>query len=1270
MSERSSSRRSRQSRPSYRTSQDLNTVDDDEESEDETDRIEDASSGNEDEPSVPKISDSRGSKRLSRILKQSQQPTIRKSKVKGAVVPKERAKVDDLQEVADFLGRVVIPPLSVHPSSIGGSLLESYPLGMQQEVLLLQNADFEFALTEEAAAVPRNCLQYPSQWMAHKRNLGLYSAVAATAMTAGGGSLTPMVTKHRQKIRYLAIARSSNRPLLKPVKVAIQSPLQMNAALENMSKDHDKEDGDYDDMFQDEANNITILQNTTQTSQEMAPEDKETEDEGSMGSLEVTQAIEDEVSSFPVLMCLTINADGTAPDIRKMIPLDQLTTVQDLTGTVVQLAFSGETIRLDFGPDQEQNQQQQKEISEEDLVRATLAKERFIWSLLQIHAMLYTSVVEQHALTAVGEGSKMTVLSVRNLDRAELQYTATVNNFLKREPALSKLLDRYASQQQQQQQQEGEASGNKKNELLAQRDALAFDLLMGKMSSRVELFHSSGEQKDAEEVLNSMDLDSPQAATSIGLQLAELLQMRMANLEAETCRRLIAWEDEKAKSRTETMAHLTSDQEDTTVDALALASLFSTLESLDQELGHMEYWLGDMAAAIKPLTDDCADIEAENRQLEQQWKSYDLLGTEIRRLLQGLDLDAEREAVLEDPASALVYLDEDNKQSSIDIDASEEGVENIYLAGKALQEAIEYPKRAGGMHLSAVAERTEGLEVIAKKFCTALAQIIVTVMEQFKEEVVAGSDYGKVSKNDTHSMIAKKIRDTQRKFQSSLLAYIKLVEIMAALSPEMLPALRDAYSELVAEGILMKKRCKGYFQALPGRNVAYLNRVGKDLRDYSPHVDVNNPLPLVSAPDIKGALNELLPVIAREAYFVSALFGEATKDSDGREKKRNFENARAAVENASQHFKYYFYRTCGIYSEEDASQQSMTTSDGGTRGDPLLCLVASIYLNEAMDNYIDREKKGGDHSLSLAYVRATILDLRKRADKQWVVWVDKQIDWIRSNEGVPLNGKRAGIFPSFLRFPVYIDHLLQCCKEGREDGYEPDIGGIKVINYYLQKIAATLVESVREAANRKDTDQQYGSNVMLMENTYYFTHSLKARGESVSNLFTKQITKANAICKESTDSYLGWMIKREFVALHELFSRVSKVRKEHGDRELMNHVPKVQFVRTLTKEAERTVLREKIGNMFSRMEKHLSEEGGLLPVAWKALVKVLYEWFGRWEKLSSQLYSHKLDPTAVDVVRIAKAAGGAARTQSRDRDPEFGINSIMALKEGKTQVDI
>lgn len=1207
-------------------------------------------------------------------------------------------------QVGEFCARLVVPPLKVDPCSIGGSLLEAYPVDtMQQETLLcFECQSFESTGTE---SIVQQALQYPTDYKKHKRSLlGLF-----------GG----MGTKGRNKLRYVLVARSTNRPLLAPTQpsnsnrllLAKEEALAREKEQETRSGDNaGGEEGsvkdDYDAMFVPEddsmskdmsmessnnANNVTsssnrnidpnesIANNTANMneSSSIINIDDKTRSLPSSPSRKRVQIIEqeEEISSFPVLICLTLHSDGTAPDIRKLAQLDQLTTVQDLHSTVVQLAFSsGDTVRLNFGGEGQQE-------DEEKTAEAAMCKERFIWSLLQVHAMLCVSVVERNSMETTGGVSKermcLPPLNVRNLDRAELQYVATVNGFLRSSETLCVLLDRQRSLHEEEAEpttalvvgaKDASSSGGlKKRESKEgndEMDAMAYDLMMGNFATRVTLFHSEEERKDAEEILNSTEWTEKlskeeTAAISVAERLGLMLQWRMRDLEAETCRRLIAWEDEKHHSAKGKSTFFGKTDERDTVDALALASLFKTLESLDLELQLMEDWLQDRAIAIKPLTDDCADIEEENRQLEQQWKSYDMLGAEMRRLLQGLEIEGDVEKILKNPASALLY-DEDGL---VDVDSSEPGLEQIYDAGKALQEAMEYPKRCGGLHLKAVAERSAGLSLVANNFCNALAQIIVTVMEQSKTEVVAGSDYGKVSKSDTHGIIAKKIRDTQRKFQSAMLGYIKLIEILASLSPEMLPALRDAYSEMVSEGILMKKRMKGYFQSLPGKNAAYMNKAGKDLKDYVPF-DNSFMEENVSAPDIRHVLSELLPVIAREAYFTSALFGVSGKEQDGREKKRNFENTRNAVDNSSQHYRYYVERTCGIVPF-DSSGKSL--SEMGVKGDPMLCSVASIYLNEAMDSYIDREKKGGDHSLSLAYVRATILDLRKKADKQWVVWVDKQIEWIRSNDGVPLNGKRAGVFPSFARFPCYLDHLLQCCRDGRDPTYSPDIINIKVISYYLQKIAVALLESLQECATRESTDQQYASNVMKMENAYFYSQAIKARGPTIADLFAKQVLKANAICKESTDAYLGWMIKREFTALHELFSRVSKARKDLGDKEVATHVPKSLFVKTLNKEANRVIMKEKIGLMYSRMEKHLCEEGGLLPVAWKALVKVLFEWFGRWEKLSSQIYMYKLDPGAVDIVRIAKAAGGAAKpkAEAKEHDTDFGFKSGLKLLSAK-----
>lgn len=52
----------------------------------------------------------------------------------------------------------------------------------------------------------------------------------------------------------------------------------------------------------------------------------------------------------------------------------------------------------------------------------------------------------------------------------------------------------------------------------------------------------------------------------------------------------------------------------------------------------------------------------------------------------------------------------------------------------------------------------------------------------------------------------------------------------------------------------------------------------------------------------------------------------------------------------------------------------------------------------------------------------------------------------------------------------------------------------------------------------------------------------------------------------------------------------------------------------------------------------------LPPMAWNALVKVLYESFGRWEKLTTTCYKFIIEPSAIDVVSLAKAASGGRIT--------------------------
>jgi len=1263
---------------------------------------------------------------------------------KNALAQHRVNDVTDEEEVG-VLVSYICPRLKVDPRSIGGNRLDSQPgdssdasnmlLGTTNKLItddkaagpsklkfagsLVKSKLKEAAAKSQAEKLAADVSKLTNEFLlcVRVKAFDLSGTQGISVPYAGKKkSRTPAVGKARKKSRYICIVRTTNRPLMdrsyrtfdttekdENEEQAAAAKGEGNAAVE--------EDTGYDNMYMPDPEDDAILTSEKGAGKEIGEVLSTLMMVGKLKN-RMIQAVkmknelkpEDEISSFPSILCLSIHSDGTSPDIRKMMELDKLTAVQSLTakdsgdddtGNFVRLIFKGgDTIEIDWA-DLEGVSKVIKDDQQDD--SQALRKETFLWSLLQIHAILCTSVVERTASYVPGKqgssstGNLLPPLTMRDIDRAELQYLSTVNAFLGESPILVALLDRQRNKGNDEKQYDEKTDGDEPE--IEDMDETAYNMMMGHFSNRFTLFVSSEEQKYAADVLNSTpwllegkdktplanDVNgNRRSGTAQGMmdaaaaaeRLAQLLQQRMRDLEAETCRRLIDWEDEKqfslsGESKDAVGSDLSLDGEiptarrSRTADNISLSSLFHTLDGLDYELSSMEKWLERKASHIEPLTEDCRDIEDENNQLEQQWKSFEVLKNQMKQILDSLKLDPELEEVLANPGNVMVY---ESSGSGIDVKKSENGVQLIHRAGTALKAAMDQAEKGGALHLRAVNEKVEEMSAKAQHFCSALALIVVTVMEQLAAEVVAASDHGKVSKTDTHAIIAKKIRDTQRKFQGSMLGYIKLIEVLALLKPKLLPAIRDAYSELVAEGILMKKRMKGYFQALPSRHSGELVSVTSGLEAYSA-VTIRSSMGVaeigtasmqpVNAADVEAALGEMLPVIAREAYFTAALFGLSSRHLDGREKKRNFESAKKSVDHSSQYFRYYVSRTCGIAPE-------MEGDDKKAQGDAMLSLVASIHLNENMGAYIDHEKKGGDHSLSLAYVRATILDLRKKVDRQWVNWIDEQIKWIRSNPNVPINGKRAGVFSSFSRFPSYLDHVMVCCKAGRKKDYTPNLANIKVVSYYLQKMANSLIASLHECAERETTDQQYGANVMRMENSYFFTQSIKQRGPEFTALFAKQISSASTICKQSTDAYLGWMIKREFKALHSLFSNISRIRRDVGDADVPIHVSRATFIKTLSKESSREVMKEKIGTIYSRMEKHLSESGGLLPVAWKALVKVLYEWFGRWEKLSSQCYKFVLEPSAVDVVRIAKAAGGsgATKTVTPTSDPAIAVTPI------------
>ena len=125
-----------------------------------------------------------------------------------------------------------------------------------------------------------------------------------------------------------------------------------------------------------------------------------------------------------------------------------------------------------------------------------------------------------------------------------------------------------------------------------------------------------------------------------------------------------------------------------------------------------------------------------------------------------------------------------------------------------------------------------------------------------------------------------------------------MIEVLALLKPDILPAVRDAYSELVAEGIISKKRMKAYFASLPGKTSVQLAHdtkfdtiarnsasVTHDLSEYHPaslrytSPESTGMMKPVNVEDIEAALSEMLPVVSYFVLLSVPFFVSSTKVS-------------------------------------------------------------------------------------------------------------------------------------------------------------------------------------------------------------------------------------------------------------------------------------------------------------------------------------------------------------------------------------------------------
>eukprot|EP00804_Cyclotella_cryptica_P020009 CCRYP_007898-RB/>CCRYP_007898-RB protein AED:0.33 eAED:0.33 QI:0/0/0/1/1/1/2/0/542 len=305
-------------------------------------------------------------------------------------------------------------------------------------------------------------------------------SVGLSGGPSGGKKRHIPIAKTRNKLRYVVILRSTNRPLLRPRSLG-RTRVDGNVVggvegleeddLEEESEDDGSEEG-YDHMFNPDPSegpgstvgSLKAKKKKLMRKNKNEGDDANNEDGRKKNKSKLYEEYdcgippEKEISSFPALLCLAIHADGTKPDVRKVLELDKLVSIENCpprknsqsAGHVVLVFRNGDAVEIDCDlPNAVMHSTGVSTVGGAAAAHAVgkksntaidaanrLRKERFLWSLLQIHAILCTAVVERSSAAAAlaRPGSVMATaqlppLKVLNIDRGELQYISTVKGF-------------------------------------------------------------------------------------------------------------------------------------------------------------------------------------------------------------------------------------------------------------------------------------------------------------------------------------------------------------------------------------------------------------------------------------------------------------------------------------------------------------------------------------------------------------------------------------------------------------------------------------------------------------------------------------------------------------------------------------------------------------------------------------------------------------------------------------------------------------------------
>ncbi|KAI8382970.1 exocyst complex component Sec3-domain-containing protein [Blakeslea trispora] len=670
----------------------------------------------------------------------------------------------------------------------------------------------------------------------------------------------------------------------------------------------------------------------------------------------------------------------------------------------------------------------------------------------------------------------------------------------------------------------------------------------------------------------------------------------------------------------------------------------SIVEHIDkslEELDSMESWLSLYGAELNSMGDDIREIETQNRSLQILNQNQQTLITELDGLLSAISI----------PRKCLESLQHDPMDTVDD-------VIRIQEAAEILQKALKTKLDSGLQEMTAVQERLETYNVYGNKFSERVFKFL---KDQFGYQAKIYADHQSRSSPTGHkknisnsgSIVARpheQIEDQLIKYQGFNLWEKEMEprlysELQRCYAQDMAPLYERDICELIDStrtfyGALRKRdvdELEYVFkpeESRPARALAYAPNLRSDeSRPHRYRHMLRGSVEGVMSGGFNGSsgrssidedekaaddafaqmISQTIMLVCREQNYMSDLFGQTLSGPKSFldrgmvysqvPNKSDLYSRRDKIKDVKISKKVLAWMEI-IF--ETLEPNLVGLLEYGVKSDP----TQAVSMMGAME--FQQEKwDGSDQEFALRLCKSIL----QRLTKMFETFIADQVRVIEETKVT--SKKRKGILSFFKTFPVFAMRM-----EIAASTVQPESDTRATVSQAYEKIIQAMMASLdtiaRESDQTGDDKEQLNATIMYIENMHHMYNTLRT---NKLHVLEKWIKHAKAQYDNSLNAYIKVIIRRPLGKLLEFFEGVEQMMHTSTPEEVSFHMNynKTQLRRVITMYPPKEI-KKSLEQLYKRVDKHFTEEEGLLQVVWRGIQEEFIRQHEKMEMLIRQCY--------------------------------------------------